>query len=521
MVNIEALAQELTSTSVVPVQRMRSIFEGMSDGVWLVTADGRTTYVNGSMTRLLGSTSDEMRGRRITDYLEEPSRSEVEAFLARQSTGDGEEIDLRFRRGDRSDLFGHVAASPITTPEGIYVGAMLLVADLTEEHRGDGLGTQAQRLEAVGLFAGGIVHDFNNMLTAILGYTELARTHLPEGHPVRVDLDQVMASAERASAITRKLLAFTRRQILTPVNIDPAQVVDDLIPILRPLMGGDVHIELDAHSKHGWVRIDPTEIEQIVVNLLVNARDAMPAGGTVTIAVKDTKSSKSDLPDPDQSRGRFVRISVSDTGTGMDEATKARIFDPFYTTKSLGKGTGLGLATVLGIVNQYGGHIGVETSPGKGSTFSVDLPRVALVALPDPKDLAGVTPRPSGVVLVVENDSAVREFVRRSLEGAGYTVLAAAGGDQAMLASEGWGDWIDVLLTDIVMDGIQGPELAARMSARRPGIGVVFMSGYGGDAVGDTAELNAAAVFLPKPFSVEALSRAVGRAADVARRGPN
>jgi nitrogen-specific signal transduction histidine kinase/ActR/RegA family two-component response regulator len=389
-----------------------------------------------------------------------------------------------------------------------------------ESQSPDGLATQAQRLEAVGLFAGGIVHDFNNMLTAILGYTELARIHLPEGHPVRADLDQVMASAERASAITRKLLAFTRRQILTPVNVDPAQVIDDLIPILRPLMGGDVEIVLDSESKHGWVRVDPTEIEQIVVNLLVNARDAMPSGGTATVSVHDKEPSKSVAPSSESSARSFVRISVSDTGTGMDEATRARIFDPFYTTKSLGKGTGLGLATVLAIVNKCGGHIQVETSPGKGSTFSVDLPRVALGALPDRRGSAEGRRRRSAVVLLVENDSAVREFVRRGLESAGYTVLAAAGGSQALLASERWGDRIDVLLTDIVMENVQGPELAARITAQRPGIGVVFMSGYAGDATGEGAELDAGAVFLPKPFSVEALGRAVDRAADIGRLVP-
>jgi two-component system cell cycle sensor histidine kinase/response regulator CckA len=381
----------------------------------------------------------------------------------------------------------------------------------------DGLVTQAQRLEAVGLFAGGIVHDFNNMLTAILGYTELARTHLPEGHPVLVDLDQVMASAERASAITRKLLAFTRRQVLVPVNVDPAQVIDDLVPILRPLMGIGVDIEVDAGAKHGWVRVDPTEIEQIIVNLLVNARDAMPAGGTATVTIQDAETSNSDLPAGDVSTGAFVRISVSDTGLGMDEATKARIFDPFYTTKSLGKGTGLGLATVLGIVNRCGGRIQVDTSPGKGSTFSVDLPRVGFVALPDRRGSAARTRRPSGVVLLVEDDSAVREFARRSLEGVGYTVLAAAGGDQALVASENWGDRIDVLLTDIGMIGVSGPELAVRINARRPGIGVVFMSGSAGDPAGEGVVLDAAAVFIPKPFSAEALSRAVARAADIGR----
>jgi PAS domain S-box-containing protein len=518
-VDVQAPEQQFMSTSVgqVPMDRLRSVFDGMFDGVWLVAADGRTTYANATMAGLLGSTPNEMRGHPITDFLDESLWSEVEGFLARQRIQAGERMELRLRRTDGSDLFGLVAGSPITTTEGLYVGTVLNVSDVTGKRSIDAQMVQNQRLEAIGQFAGGIAHDFNNLLTSIQGYAELARANLPEGDPIRKDLDQVLAGAERASAITRKLLAFTRRQILVPVNIDPAQVIADLVAILRPLMGDDIDVALNIEAKHGWIRVDPTQLEQVIVNLAVNAHDAMPTGGTVTIAVHDIETTDPDRPDPDLTAGPFVRISVSDTGTGMDEATRARIFDPFYTTKGPGKGTGLGLSTVFGIVAQSGGQIGVETTPGVGSTFHVDLPRVGAAVLPGPRLLTEATLRRSGVVLLVEDDPAVREYARRGLEAAGYTVLAVAGAHQAVRASERWGEGIDVLLTDLVMPGVHGPELAAQIRMQRPGIGVVFMSGYAEDALGRGGELSASGEFLPKPFSLEALSRVVGRAADAGR----
>jgi two-component system cell cycle sensor histidine kinase/response regulator CckA len=512
--------QQLMTTSVgqVPMDRLRSIFDGMFDGVWLVAASGRTTYANGAMAGLLGSTPDGMRGRPITDFLDEALWVDVKGFLARQQNQAGERMELRLRRADGSDLFGIVAGSPITTDEGVYVGAMLNVSDVTGKRSMDAQVIQNQRLEAIGLFAGGIVHDFNNLLTAIQGFAELARGSLPEGDPIREDLDQVLRSAGRASAITRRLLAFTHRQILLPVDIDPAQVIADLVPMLKPLLGDDIDVVVDIEEEHGWIRVDPTQLEQVVVNLAVNAHDAMPTGGTLTISARDLRPIDPDRPDPDLSAGPFVRISVTDTGTGMDEATKARIFDPFYTTKSRGKGTGLGLSTVFGIVTQSGGQIQVETAPGKGSTFHIDLPRVGNAVLPAPSDAAEASLRRSGVVLVAEDDPAVREFARRSLVAAGYKVLVAAGGEQAMQASESWDKDIDVLLTDIVMPGVHGPELAARMRVQRPNIGVVFMSGYADDDLAQSALLSASGEFLLKPFNVEALSRAVDRAADAGHR---
>jgi two-component system, cell cycle sensor histidine kinase and response regulator CckA len=497
------------------MDRLRSVFDGMLDGVWLVAADGLTTYVNGSMARLLGSTPDDMRGRPITTFLDQPLWAGFDSFLARQEDQSGERIELKFLRADGTDLFALVAGSPITTAEGVFVGTMLNVSDVTGKHAIDAQVIQNQRLEAIGQFAGGIAHDFNNLLTSIHGYAELASANLPEGNPVRTDLDQILAGAERAAAITRKLLAFTRRQILVPIDVDPAQVIRDLVPILTPLLGDEVRLKLDADAHHGWVRVDPTQLEQVVINLAVNARDAMPTGGLLTISIHDLSPADPDRPDRDLSAGPFVRISVTDTGTGMDEATKARIFDPFYTTKDVGKGTGLGLSTVFGIVTQSNGHLQVETTRGLGSAFHVDLPRVGAPARPRSDADPEVAGDQSGVVLLAEDDPSVREFARRTLEARGYTVLSAADANQAMRVSAGWAGPIDVLVTDLVMPGVHGPELCTRIRADRPDMGVVFISGYAEDVVGRGSELAAAGQFLPKPFSVAALRQAVRRAIDL------
>jgi CheY-like chemotaxis protein len=339
--------------------------------------------------------------------------------------------------------------------------------------------------------------------------------NLAADDPAREDLEQVLASSERATAITRKLLAFTRRQVLMPVDVDPAAVISGLVPILTPLLG-DTRIALDVEPNHAWVRVDPTQLEQIIMNLALNARDAMPNGGTVRISVRNLEEPDDRRPDPDLTRGPFVRITVSDTGEGMDEATKARIFDPFYTTKLDGKGTGFGLSTVFGIVAQSGGQIDVETALGKGSAFHVDLPRVMAGA--KPRRLASREPplRGAGAVLLVEDDPAVREFARRTLETAGWTVFAAAHADEAIAASRNWKASLEVLLTDIVMPGMHGDELAVVIRRSRPGIGIILMSGYTDHPLGADTDVGVVEI-LNKPFTIDALLTVVARVAEAAR----
>jgi PAS domain S-box-containing protein len=504
----------VTSVGQVPAERLRTIFDGMFDGVWLVAGDGTTTYTNAAMAELLGSSAAEMRGRRVTEFLDSADWDDMTDFLDRQRVQAGERMEVEFRRTDGSALFGIVAGSPITTKDGVYVGTMLNVSDVTGKRSIDAQVVQNQRLEAIGEFAGGIAHDFNNLLTAIQGYTQMAIDGLPADDPIRLDLAQVIASTERATAITRQLLAFTRRQVLMPVDVDPAIVVAGLLPILAPLLG-EVVIAVDVNANHAWVRVDPTQLEQIIMNLALNARDAMPEGGTVTISLHNLEGADPDRPDPDLTAGPFVRISVADTGIGMDETTKARIFDPFYTTKLDGQGTGFGLSTVFGIVAQSGGQVQVESAPGEGSTFHVDLPRVVgRSRAAKPRRDEPLRPG-SGAILLAEDDPAVRLFARRSLESAGYTVFAAADAKDAIKASEHWNASIEVLVTDVVMPGMHGHELAALIRETRPGIGIVLMSGYTDHALGRGTDLGVIE-FLNKPFTAAALSRAVGRAADAA-----
>jgi PAS domain S-box-containing protein len=506
----------VTSVGQVPADRLRTIFDGMFDGVWLVGEDGRTTYANAAMAELLATTADEMRGEPITDYLAPAERADAAAFLARQRTQAGERTELCFRKADGGELLAVVAASPLSTSDGLFVGTMLNISDVTGKRSIDAQVMQNQRLEAIGQFAGGIAHDFNNLLTAIQGYTQMAMENLAPDDPAREDLRQVLASGDRATAITRKLLAFTRRQVLMPVDTDPAVVIAGLVPILAPMLG-DTRIAMDVDVNHSWVRVDPTQLEQIIMNLALNARDAMTSGGTVRMSVHNLDEADASRPDPDLTPGPFVRISVADTGVGMDDETKSRIFDPFYTTKLDGKGTGFGLSTVFGIVAQSGGQIHVETKLGQGSTFHVDLPRVVAGTRPVPAASRTPPTRGSGVVLLVEDDPAVREFSRRTLETAGWTVFAAAGAEEALAASRNWRSSIEVLLTDIVMPGMHGDALAVQLRTARPGIGIILMSGYTDHPLGPDTDLGVVD-FLNKPFTIDGLLTAVARVAAAARR---
>jgi CheY-like chemotaxis protein len=353
-------------------------------------------------------------------------------------------------------------------------------------------------MEAVGQLAGGIAHDFNNLLTGILSYTDLVLGELRPGDPVRGDLEQIRHAAQRAAALTRQLLAFSRRQVLQPHVLSLNDCVAELDAMLRRLLGADVTLETELDPGLWYVRADPGQLEQVLVNLIVNARDAMPAGGRVTIATAN-------LP---LGQGAYVSLSVTDTGIGMDRGTQARIFDPFFTTKEQGKGTGLGLSTVYGIVEQSGGHIAVESAPGQGATFTVFLPRHTGPGLGAP---AGADRRslPAGneTLLLVEDEAAVRTSARRLLERQGYTVVEARHGADALRIFEEGGRQIDLVLTDLVMPEMGGRELVERLRARHPGVKVLYMSGYSERAVTVDGVMPPRTGFVEKPFTVEQLVR--------------
>jgi signal transduction histidine kinase/DNA-binding NarL/FixJ family response regulator len=369
---------------------------------------------------------------------------------------------------------------------------------------------QAQKMEAVGRLAGGIAHDFNNLLTVIAGYGDILRTHLAAEETARTYVDEITRAGDRAAALTRQLLAFSRRQVLRPESLDLSAVLPNVERLLRRLIGEDIDLLILPQPDLWAVRADPSQIEQVVMNLAVNARDAMPLGGRLTIEAANVEldeefaaSHVGALP------GSYVRLAVSDTGCGMDAATKARIFEPFFTTKDPGKGTGLGLAMVYGIVNQSGGHIDVYSEPGHGTTFQIYLPRdtsvpVAASRTPLPP------PRPgTETVLLAEDDDSIRGMAALALRGHGYTVLAAANGPEALRLAEEHAGPIALLVTDVIMRGMSGRQLAEALAVQRPGLRVLFMSGYTDDAILHHGVLEAGIPFLHKPFGPDALARAV------------
>ncbi|MDP1570151.1 MAG: ATP-binding protein [Vicinamibacterales bacterium] len=374
---------------------------------------------------------------------------------------------------------------------------------------------QAQKMDAIGKLAGGVAHDFNNLLTAIIGYTSLILERSEPASKVHADATQIRRAAESAASLTHKLLAFSRKQVLQPQRIDLGGLVRDLQSLLGRLLGE--RIRLDVHvEEHTWpVVADPVQIEQVLINLAVNARDAMPAGGTLTLTVRNLA-----LPEGQARRdhhvapGPYVQIRVRDTGTGMDAATLARLFEPFFTTKPQGQGTGLGLPTVYGILKQSGGYIEVESAPGTGTAVDLLLPAQpdAAPALPR-APRANELPRGTETVLLVEDDAAVLELTEAALSRAGYHVLPAAGPEEAIRMAREHPGPIALLLSDVVMPVMLGPEMAGHIRALRPSIRVLFMSGYAADAGGD---LQADAALLQKPFSSAVLVRAVRLVIDAA-----
>jgi signal transduction histidine kinase/CheY-like chemotaxis protein len=370
---------------------------------------------------------------------------------------------------------------------------------------------QAQKMEAVGRLAGGVAHDFNNLLTAIHGHVELLGESLPSDHAGQEHVGEVRRSAQRAGALTKQLLAYSRKQVLHPKLVVLSDVVRELSRMMRPMIREDIQLSFQPGTELWPVLIDPTQIEQVLLNLVVNARDAMPAGGRITIRTANAQLDESyALRRPTIKAGDYVALTVEDTGVGMDEATRERIFEPFFTTKQPGEGTGLGLATVYGIVKQSGGDVWVYSEPGIGTTFKIYLPRAErpVVSLVEEVPAPASLPLRGGseVAMVVEDEPAVRTLILRVLRQRGYTVIEAANGAEALRIANHYHGTIHLLLTDVVMPEIGGRELAETLLARRPSIRVLFMSGYTEDAILQRDVLQAGIQYLEKPFTPTSLS---------------
>jgi two-component system cell cycle sensor histidine kinase/response regulator CckA len=436
-----------------------------------------------------------------------------------RETGASFEIDHRIVHPDGSVHFLHSRGGVVVDATGRPVGMTGTVLDITARKHLEQQLFQAQKMEAVGQLAAGVAHDFNNLLTAILGSTDLLLESLPTGHPGREDAEETRKAALRAADLTRQLLAFSRQQVLAPRVLDLNEVVANMDRLLQRLLGEDIELRTVLTPNLGAVRADAGQLEQVIVNLAVNARDAMPGGGNLTIetmnvALEETYRAAHTVVVP----GAYVMVAVSDSGTGMDAATQARVFEPFFTTKPKGQGTGLGLATAYGIVKQSGGYIWVYSEPGRGTTFKVYLPRVDAPAervSPDPDSTASL--RGSEAILLVEDQEEVRKLVRRMLESRGYHVLAAASGHDALRLTGQHAGTIDLLVTDVVMPGMSGREVALLLAPARPHMKVLYLSGYTDESIVRHGMLEPGIAFLQKPFTAEALARKVREVLDLAR----
>jgi two-component system, cell cycle sensor histidine kinase and response regulator CckA len=401
------------------------------------------------------------------------------------------------------------------------------VGDLTERKRAEreqellhSQFIQAQKMESIGRLAGGMAHDFNNIILAILGFGELARDDLPAATPAAEYVSEMISGAQRGADLIKQLLAFSRKQVMQPKVVDPGSVMSGLLPLLQRLLGEDVIVELALAPGTSPIRVDVGQLEQVIMNLAVNARDAMPDGGTLTL---ETANVEFDGPyvatHADTVAGAHVMIAVSDTGVGMDADTRARAFEPFFTTKESGKGTGLGLSTVYGIVKQSGGWIWLYSEPGKGTTVKLYFPKSPeAVESSGPPLLRPASPRPGTVVLLVEDDEQVRRLVATVLRRAGYTVLVAPGPREAIEMSRNHAGDIHLLLTDLVMPHMNGRKLAEAITAERPSTAVIYVSGYTENTIVHFGEVDQGVNFLPKPITVNRLLEAVARVLGEASR---
>jgi PAS domain S-box-containing protein len=487
-----------------------------ANAVVITDRHGRIEWVNEAFTHSSGYTAEEAIGRTPGDL----HRSGVHdgAFYARLwetilagGVWRGEMIN---RHKDGHLVPEELTITPVKDGEGEPAHFIAIKRDLTEVKRLQGQVLQAQKLETVGQLAGGIAHDFNNLLTVINATADLAAADPDANDRLRGELRQIREAGERAAGLTRQLLAFSRKQILQPRILHLGTLVGDMQAMLGRLIGEDVEIVVRPPTDAGHVRADPGQLEQVVLNLVVNARDAMPGGGRLTIETRDVTLDEADAASRGVDRGRYVMLAVSDTGIGMDEATRSRIFEPYFTTKEAAKGTGLGLSTVYGIVSQSGGDIAVFSQPGRGTTFEIFFPHLDAPPGGDVRTTTTTVPGrreiPTGTetVLIVEDEAAVRLLAQRILKAAGYTVLTAADAVAALTLLAG-GGVVNLLVTDVVLPGMSGRDLADRVSRARPEVKILFTSGYTDDAILRHGVLDREVAFLGKPYTVDQLTRKV------------
>ena len=493
-------------------QRYRSLVQSAVYGIYRSTVDGHFIAVNPSLIAMLGySSEEEMVSLNIGQdvYLETLEREHFIAEFLNMRRWEG--VEVKWRRKDGKSITVRLSGRLVTDEGGEPAYIEGIVEDVTERRMLEQQLRQSQKMEAVGRLAGGVAHDFNNLLTVIRGYTEILLSDLPPGDVRKGELEEIMKASDRAGSLTRQLLAFSRQQVLAPKVLNLNTIVLSMHNLLRRLLGEDIDLQTVLDPELGNVKADPSQVEQVVMNLAVNARDAMPMGGRLTVETVNVDLTENWGRDIVSAKpGPYVMIAMTDSGAGMDEATRARVFEPFFTTKDPGKGTGLGLSTAYGIVKQSDGYISVYSEVGIGSTFKVYLPRMD--TLREGSAAAGISPttdRGTETVLLVEDEEGVRKLVSGILGRQGYKVIEATSGEEAIELVHEHSGAIDMLLSDVVLVGMSGRELSERLRIQMPTLRVIYMSGYTDDAIVRHGVLTESAEFLQKPFTSDNLLRKV------------
>jgi PAS domain S-box-containing protein len=492
---------------------LAALLESAGQAIISIDPAGRIVLANRRAEEMFGYTREELLGGRIEMLLPEDKRAahtgDRDRYFERPHVRPmGIGMDLAGRRKDGLEFPVEVSLSYVEMEEGLF--AIAFVSDTSQRKQLEDQLMHAQKMEAVGRLAGGVAHDFNNMLTVISGYNRMILDEMSALDPLRGYAEEILKAADRAGALTNQLLAFSRRQIMKPRVISVNSVIGQTEKMLHRLIGEDVELRFSLNPAAGNIKADPNHVEQALVNLAVNARDAMPLGGRLTIETEnvplDETYAKTHMG---VTPGEFVMIAVSDTGIGMDAETRRRIFEPFFTIKEKGKGTGLGLATVYGIVKQTGGDIWVYSEPNRGTTFKLYFPRVQDAVSEGADGEDEEAQHSSGTILLVEDEQAVRDLTVKMLQRLGYRVLVAAGGAEAIEISAAHSGPLALLLTDVVMPNMSGRQLADALVATRPEMKVLYLSGYTENTVVHHGVLDSGVEFLPKPFSREVLSKKI------------